>query len=860
MLHDFRFALRQLVKAKGFTTAAALVLALGIGANTAIFSLLDTMLFQPPAYPKSEEIVQVFQQDKKNPKLFRGFSYPTYVDIREQNTVFAGVLAHNLAMVGVGEEGSTRRTFADIVSANYFSVFGINPIQGRSFRAEEEKPGSNPGVVIVSYSYWQKQNLNPALLNSQIMINSRPYTVIGILPKGFTGTMQVFGSEIFLPLGSYDAVANDFESENRTNLGERTGTQLLVIARLKTGVTAAAAEPALKTLAANFEQAYPVEQKDQTFMTTPLSRFATSTSPSGDGEVKKLAPMLFAMAGVVLLVACLNLANMLLARGTARRKEIAVRLALGASRWRVIRQLLIEGFFLALIGGVVGIVLGLWSSDLLVHSLGRMMPIDLVWRGGPNLSLFVATFAFCAVGTLAFALGPAIKLSRAAVVEDLKANAAEDVTRRRWKFLPRNPLVVVQIAFSLALLTAAALFIRGAGKAASVETGLQTSTNYLLEIDASLAGYDQARSLNVYRTIEEKLATLPGVERASISATVPFGMLSMSKNVQRAGVNPAPDSRPATAADGLAFDARWNSVGAEYYSTVGLPLLRGRAFNNAETMHGETARVAIIDEILARKLWPEGDALGQQIQFADKNAPKAGGGGGGAGTFEEGRGTAKTPIEVVGVVPHTRASLFEKDPHGAIYLPFAGGFQSNVFFHVKFAPGAARDANATTALLRRTVREVDSNVPILEMKSFAQHLDSNLQLWIVRAGATMFSTFGALALILAVVGIYGVKAYSVARRTREIGIRMALGAQRQTVQWMILREGSIMLASGVLIGLLLAIATGKLLSGILYEVSAIDPLAFTLAPLVLAAATLLATWLPARRATRIDPMVALRTE
>jgi putative ABC transport system permease protein len=861
MIRDFKFAFRQLLKGPGFTIAAVIVLALGIGANTAIFGLLDTMLFQPPAYATPHEIVQVFSQDKKNPKTFRGFSYPTYVDIREQNSVFAGVLAHNLAMVGVGDPGNTRRTFADIVSANYFSVFGVNPIQGRTFTLEEEKPGTNAAVAIVSYSYWQKQNLNPALLNSQITVNNRQYTVIGILPKGFTGTMQVFGAEVYLPLGTYDAVANDFESDNRTALGDRTGTQLLVIARLKPGVPAVAADPALKTLAANLEQAYPVEQKDQTFMTTPLSRFATSTSPSGDGEVKQLAPMLFGMAGVVLLVACLNLANMLLARGTARRKEIALRLALGASRWRIVRQLLIEGFLLALVGGTLGLLLGLWSSDLLVHSLGSKMPIDLVWRGGPNVSLFVATFLFCALGTLAFALGPALKLSKASMIDDLKENASEDVVRRRWKFLPRNPLVVVQIAFSLALLTAAALFIRGAHKAASVDTGLQTRTNYLLEVDASLAAYDKTRALNVYRTLEEKLSALPGVERASIAATVPFGMLSMSKLVQRAGANPSPDSKPATAADGLAFDARWNSVGAEYFTTVGLPVLRGRVFNAAEAMHQNSARVAIIDEVLAKKLWPEGDALGQQIQFAEKNAVKAkSGDSGGAGSFEEGRGAAKVPMEIIGIVPRTRSSLFEKDPHGAVYLPFAGGFQSNVFFHVKFAPGVGREGTATAELLRRTVRETESSVPILELKSFAQHLDGNLQLWIVRAGATLFSTFGGLALILAVVGIYGVKAYSVGRRTREIGIRMALGAQRQTVQWMILREGSIMLASGVVIGLLLAFATGRLLSGILYEVSAIDPIAFTVAPLVLAAAALVATWLPARRATHVDPIQALRTE
>ena len=595
-------------------------------------------------------------------------------------------------------------------------------------------------------------------------------------------------------------------------------------------------------------------------MTTSLSRFSTSTSPSGDGEVKKLAPLLFGMAGIVLLVACLNLANMLLARGTARRKEIAIRLALGARRWDIVRQLLLEGFALALVGGAFGLLLGLWSSDLLVDSMGNMMPIELVWRGGLNASILIATFGFCVLGTLAFALGPALKLSRSTVVGDLKEQAGEDVVRRRWKFLPRNPLVVVQIAFSLALLTAAALFTRGAAKAASVDTGLETTRNFLLEVDGSLAGYDQTRSQDLYRRLEERIAALPGVERVSLSSTVPFGMVSLNKGVQRGGVNPAPDAKPATAADGLAFVARWNSVGADYFSTVGLRILRGRAFNAAEAMHEKTARVAIIDEVLAKKLFPEGDALGQRIQFAADDAPHERDDSGSVGVQQRGAGEAKQLVEVVGIVPYTRESLFDKDPSGALYLPFAGGFQSNVFFHVKFAPGTARGGTATADLLRRTVHEVDPVLPILTLKTFAQHLDGNIQLWLVRAGAALFSVFGLVALGLAVIGVYGVKAYSVARRTREIGIRMALGAQGKTVQWMILREGFVMLASGIVVGLLLALGTGQLLAGILYEVGAFDPLAFTVAPLILALAALLATWLPARRATRVSPMVALRTE
>ncbi|MEP7072028.1 MAG: ABC transporter permease [Verrucomicrobiota bacterium] len=853
MRHDVRFAFRQLTKARAFSAAAIAVLALGIGANTAIFSLVNAMLFQPPHYARADEIVQVFSQDTKDPKKFRGFSYPTYLDIREQNTVFSGVMAHNLAMVGLGEKGSTRRAFTDVVSSNYFSVMGVLPAQGRVFSAEEETPGRGEAVAIVSYNYWKKEGLKPSLLGSVITIDSRPFTVIGILPKGFTGTTQIFAPEIWLPLGVYEQVANDFETGNKEKLGDRAGKQLMVVGRLKTGATAANANAALKNLAANLERAYPVEQKDQTFMVEQLSRFALSTSPSSGNKIKALAPLLFGMSGVVLLVACLNLANMLLARGTARRKEIAIRLALGGSRWRIVRQLLIEGLVLALAGGVFGIGLGLWSSDLLVASLGKALPIDMVWSTGLSLPVLLATFAFCLLGTLVFALGPALKLSKAAVIGDLKEHAGEDRIGRRWKFLPRHPLVVVQIAFSLALLTAAALFLRGAGKAAAVDTGLQTGSNYLLEIDASLAGYDQTRSQDLYRSLQERLAALPGVEAASISSTVPFGMISLTKQVQRGGANPTPEARPVTAAEGRAFEPRWNSVGAEYFKAVGLNLRRGRVFSAAEAMQQKNVTVAIVDEALAKKLFPEGDAIGQRIQFAGKDAERS--------AAQKGNGAeTKTQIEIVGIAPYTRESLFEKDPDGTLYLPFASGFQSDVFFHLRFAPSAGHDASATTEMIRRTVREVDGALPVLSLITFAQHLDGNFELWIVRAGATMFSVFGALALALATVGIYGVKAYSVARRTREIGIRMALGAQRATVQWMILREGIVMLASGLALGLLLAAGTGKLVSGMLYEVGVIDPVAFTIAPLVLAVATLLATWWPARRATRISPMAALRAE
>ena len=844
MIQDFKFAVRQLFKAPGFTIAAVIVLALGIGANTAVFSLVNTLFFAPPAYAKPHEMVQLFSQDTKDPKKFRGFSYPTYRDICEQNTIFGDAMSFKFALIGLGQKGDTRRAFAAIVSSNYFSVLGVPLARGRAFAPEEETPGRNTPVAIVSYGYWQKHNLDPSVLGSQFLINGRPFTIVGITPKGFVGTMQVLSPEVWLPMSVYDQVANDFGTENKTTIDDRKGTQLRIMARLKPGMTAAVAKPALEGLAANLEKAYPVEQKEQTFMTAPVSRNTASTKPGSDNVLKSIAPLLLGMAVVVLLVACLNLANMLLARGTARRKEIAIRLALGGSRWRIMRQLLTEGLVLALLGGAGGLLLGLWSSDLLVSSLRKFMPFDVVWFGGPNMSILAATFGFCLIGTLAFALGPALKLSHNSVVGDLKQQAGEDVVRRRWKFLPRNPLVVVQIAFSLALLTAAALFIRSASKAASIDTGLKPGASFLLEVDASLAGYEPRRAQELYRSLNERLAALPGVEHASISSTVPFSIISLERNVQRAGVHPGPDAKPATAAEGLAFSAASDSVGADYFSTVGLPVVRGRAFTEAETTQSGP-KVAIIDEVLAKKLWPEADALGQRIQYAGESEAQK----------------QEETIEIVGIVPPTRHELFEKEePGGAIYLPFARGFQSDVSFFVRFRSLVSGNQAVTADLLRRTVREVDPAMPIISLQTFGQYLDSNLDLWLVRAGAAMFSIFGGLALGLAVVGLYGVKAYSVARRTREIGIRMALGAQPAAVLRLIMGEGSIMLLSGIALGLLLAAATGKILSEMLYQVGALDPIAFTAAPLLLAAAALVATWLPARRATRVNPMRALRTE
>jgi predicted permease len=805
-------------------------------------------------------LVQIFSQDTKNPKSFRAFSYPTLTDIREQNSVFSGVAGYNVGMAGVGEKNNTRRTFVSVVSANYFDVLGVAPVIGRPFTLEEERPGQAASVALVSYGYWTRHDRSSTILGSQILINGRSYTIVGVLPKTFTGTLAVLSPEVWLPLSAMEFISSD----KTKTIANRDSEQLLLIGRFKPGMTATKADAALKTLATNFERAFPVEQKDQTLMTAPLSRFSISDDPPDDSQMGAIAPMLLGMAAVVLLVACLNLANMLLARGTARRKEIAIRLALGGSRWRIVRQLLTEGLLLAFLGGAAGLLVGLWSSRVLALSMSQLLPLELVWNAGANLPILLVTFLFCLVGTVAFALGPALKLSRNSVIGDLKEHAGDDVVRRRLRFLPRNPLVVIEIAFSLALLTAAALFIRGANKAARLETGLHMEKNLMLEVDASLGGFDPSRAEQLYRTLSDRLTGLPGVQRVSISATAPFGMVSLGRAVQRAGVHVGKDDKPASAAEGLAYSSRFNSIGADYFATMGIPILRGRAFTLAEATDSKAPAVAIIDEALAKKLWPDGDALGQQIQFAPDGAPRAkrDDGADNVGIQQGGRSNIKPeePILVVGICGITRSGVIEKTPRGTVYVPFARGFQNNAFFFIQFSNLTAATVPDMADAVRRAVRETDPTLPVLGLKTFPQHLDANMQIWIIRTGAMLFSIFGGLALLLAIVGVYGVKAYSVARRTREIGIRMALGARPNGVQWMIIREGIVMLAGGVVIGLLLAVATGKLLSGMLYQVGALDPIAFSAAPLVLGAATLLATWLPARRATRISPMTALRTE
>ena len=863
---DLRYALRTLARSPGFTAVAVLTLALGIGTNIGIFSLLHDLVFGSRPYPDERQVVQLYTRDKRPQGTCRQFSYPTYLDVREDGAVravFSDVMAHAITAVGVGEGEGSRRSLAAIVSANYFRTFGMPMARGRDFLPEEERPGRAMAVVVASYPFWKKTGFDPQLVGKTIRVNERRFTVVGIAPERFTGTMVVFGPELYFPLGDYDLLKSDARGDARPSLERRDLYDLYLVGRLKPGVRAAAAGGVLKVVAARLEEAQPAEQKDQTFLVGRLPRLRVSTYPADESSLTVMGLMLCGLAGIVLLIACLNLANVLLARGVARRKDVAIRLAIGAGRGRIIRQLLTEGLVLSLAGGAGGYVIGLASSNLSASSIGAHMPVAVFLRGGADPAVLMATLGFAALAVLFFALGPALKLTRADLVTDLKERTGQDAAPRRRRWRPRNPLVMAQVALSLGLVTVAGLFIRGALKAGSVETGFRADSTLLIEADASLSGYDPARSLQLYRAATDRLAGLPGVEAASIASVVPFGTLTINRPVARAGVKAAPDSHPATAAEGLAFRARWNSVGSDYFRTLGLPVLRGRSFTKAETEVAGAPAVAIVDEVLAKKVWPGGDAVGQRIQWAERDAPTAAGGGNGAmGSNDDLARAAQDPgsVEVVGIVPATRSEFFESEVGGQVFVPFAQGVRSAVFFQVRMAPGGPRPDGGLFDLLRREIRLAAPGVPVLAVRTFAQHVDASPQLWIVRTGAFTVSVFAGLALALAIVGVYGVMAYAVVRRTREIGIRRALGAETGEVLRMILREGLSMTLGGAVLGVLLALVLARGLGSMLYQVSPVDPVAFGLAPAVLVATAAAACWVPARRAARVAPLVALRFE
>ena len=856
LFQDLRYSVRLLLKTPGFSLTAILVLALGIGANAAIFSLVNTLLLKPIAgSERPGQVVGVYAQDSSRPDSYKAFSYPAYVDVRDGGTSFNQVMAFTLAFVGIGEGEATRRTFGSVVTGNYFSTLGVDLLAGRTFTPEEERPDSLAAVTVVSYQYWKAHGGDMSMLGTTIRINARPFTVVGIAPPGFTGTSVLISPEVWVPTGAADLVLNDFmRGSDPRSIADRRSEALMVVGRLKPGVTADAAGPALRVLSTQLERTYPAENKNLLLTSHRLARVGISTNPQGNDELGGMFAMLMAMAATVLLVASLNLANMMLARGTARRKEIAMRLALGGSRGRIVRQLLTEGLTLSLLGGAAGLVIGYWGVNLLVATLLPLSPVPIFFDGSPDIRVLAATLAFCVFSTLVFGLGPAWKLVRTDVVPELKEQSGESghARRGRW-FGARNLLVVSQIALSLGLLTAAGLFTKGALKASEADPGFRLDRQLVASVDTSLAGYDEAQGRQVYRRLMERLRAIPGVQSASPASLVAFGDISDGRTVQKGGTPPGfgKDGRREGA------QALYYIVGTDYFQTLGLNVLRGRGFTPAEEQDSAGPAVAIIDEPLARALFPGQDPLGQQVQLpAREDAAPASGNG----IVFDGQEDTREVMEVVGIVPGLRHELFDKAPVAHLYVPFGRQFRSGINIHLRMASGSPAAESVLLRSVRQEIRAVDERLPVLGLKTMAQHRDAGLLYWIVRAGAGLFTVFGGVAVFMAVVGLYAVKAYVVARRTREIGIRMALGSTPGNVMWLVLKEGFGLTLAGIGAGFLIAIGIGVGVASMLYQVSAFDPVVFAVAPLLLAAASLAACYLPARRATKISPTVALRME
>jgi len=680
-----------------------------------------------------------------------------------------------------------------------------------------------------------------------VRINGHLFTVVGITPKGFSGTTALVSPEMFVPLGAYNLVMNDFEGQVKP-LAARDNSTLIVVGRLKAGVTQQAANASLAVVGSQMEKAFPAENKDQTLLVRPLSRMSISTNPTDDSAMRVPAILLLSLAAVVLLIASLNLANMMMAKGAARRKEIAIRLAIGGGRRRIVQQLVTEGLILAILGGIAGLFVASWSTALLIGSLARLAPLDLVYNAAPDIRVMGVTLLFCVLSTVIFGLFPAWKLSKPDMWVDLKENTGEDVVGRTRRLFSRgNMLVMAQLSLSLMMLTAAGLFVHSAVRASNIQPGFALENEVLAEVDASLINYDETHGSQLYGVLKDRLRRVPGVQSVAIAATVPFGMVSLGKSITPSDVV-ASKEHPAVS-------ARYNIVSEDYFRTLEIPILRGRPFAVAESTAGSKSHVAIIDKMAAGKLWPGGDALGKHIRL------DVGGAGGHMGVSADGDMPKQaSDLEVVGVVGEVRENILggKYEPH--VYLPFGQEYQANVQFHLKVAGGGPEGENRMLETIRREIRTTDERLPLLALKTMRGHLESGMDIWVVRTGAHVLEIFGSVALFLAVIGLYAVNAYTVARRTREIGIRMALGADASSTMGMILGEGLRVTAVGVGVGLLLAIGLGQALAGFLYDIHGIDPVVLGAAPVVLTLVALFACYLPARRAARVDPMIALRYE
>ena len=824
---DVLYALRMWRRNPGFSAVVVIILAVGIGANSAMFTFVNALLFRPMA-GHAGELVGVYSHNRTRADSFRSFSYPNYLDIRDRSDVFDGLLAHTFALVGFPAGDMTRRAFIEVVSSNYFETIGVQLAAGRPFSAEEERPGANIRVAITGYDRWRDSGFSSSFIGSTVRINTEDFTVIGVAPPRFSGTTAFVSPEMWVPLGTFDTIVNDIFKNNGAGLGSRSNQGLVVAGRLRKGIDVDSANLRLDALSKQLEEAYPADNREQLLTVHPLSRVSISTEPASDAGVAILSAVIMPLSGAVLLIACFNIANMFLARGSSRKKELAIRLAVGGGRRRIVRQLVTEAFMLALAGAGVGLLLGYATMNIVVSSLTAIMPLPVQMEARPDLNVMLVTAGFAILSTFVFGLVPALKLSKRDVVSDLKESADAFGGRsggiRTW-------LVVGQIAVCLMLMVAGGLFARVAVQAAGADPGYRYDDLFLVTVDSGLAGYDEAHGRTLMRDVLDRFRSIPGVEAAGMNSQVPFGEFHEGQPVARLGADATPQSVTFTIAS------------SDYFKTLGMPLLRGREFTSAEDL--SAAQVAVIDEPLARLLFGNEDPLGQMIRMVDRSE--------GLGPREH-----TVPREIVGVVPGIRDEVTDENPRPHLYVPAGSSYRASMNFYLRSRAGASESEMLNT--IRREVRAADPKLPVLDLLTMRAFHERGLVLWALRAAGRTLSTFGILALVLATIGVYGLKSYLVSRRTREIGIRIALGARPEDILWLVLRDGARTTITGLLIGFPLAIGLAMLLRGGFVGVRVLDPLVMLLAPALLLGAAAVATYVPARRATRVTPLDALRME
>jgi macrolide transport system ATP-binding/permease protein len=816
---DLRFAFRSLSNSPWFAALAVVTLALGIAVNTSVFSIINGFLLRPMPVPHPEQIA-VLALQQNGDKDLQKFSYPDYLDLRDQSASVGDLIAYRITLGGLTADNRGDHCIATRVTGNYFSTLGLQPALGRLILPTEgQTPGADP-VLVLGYSYWQKRFAGDvSILGKQVEMNGHPLTIVGVTPQKFHGTYSIIDSDLYLPLSANIGYKNEKQVEETwTHREERS---LSLMARLKPGVDLKQAQASLNVVAQRLAEQHPDTDKGLAVRAFPeqLAR----PDPDPENSLPSISIAFLALAALVLLVACFNVTNVLLVRATARQREMAIRAALGAGRMRLVRQYLTESLLLAVFGAAGGMLLTYWATRFLSSiPLGTDLPIQLKFV--PDVRVYLFALGAALVTGLIVGVFPALRVARRDVSSVLHDGARGSSGGRRRQIV-RGSLVVAQVAGSLVLLIVAGLFVRSLGKAQTIYLGLNPANVLDFSLDVQQVGYQEAQGRAFYRDLDSRLRALPGVVSVAQAFSVPLGVMSADDPVNVAGHPVAPGQQPPT--------VQYNMISPAYFDTLRIPVHQGRVFTEAD--NEKAPSVAIINQAMAKKFWPDQNPLGKR--FSTKNA---------SGPF----------IEIIGVVQDGKYKGVVEDPQPHFYLPLSQSYMPLRTIHIR----SSVSPETLSTQVQSQVRELAPNLAISELQTMDQALQGLNGFLFFRLGAQLTGAMGLLGLVLAVVGVYSVASYAAAQRTQEIGIRMAIGATPGDILKMVLRQGFGIVAIGLLVGLAAAFAGTRLLGDLFYGVRPSDPVTYASVATLLLAVALLACWIPARRATRVSPTVALRFE